>query len=184
MVKLKSLEMLKTGQKAPDFNLKGIDGKTYSLNDFKDAKALLIIFMCNHCPYVKAKHETIINLQAKYKDKGLVVVGINSNESENYPEDSFEGMVETAKEKNFNFVYLHDETQEVAKAYGASCTPDPFLFDSEQKLVYHGRFNDALEPEQEPTTADMDEAISTVLKGKKPKHEFLYSIGCSIKWKK
>ena len=174
MVKLKSLEMLKTGQKALDFSLKGIDGKTYSLNNFKDAKALLIIFMCNHCPYVKAKHETIINLQAKYKDAGLVVVGINSNESENYPEDSFEGMVETAKEKNFNFVYLHDETQEVAKAYGASCTPDPFLFDAEQKLVYHGRLNDALEPEQEPTTADMDEAIATVLEGKKPKHEFLF----------
>ena len=93
-------------------------------------------------------------------------------------------MVETAKEKGFNFIYLHDETQEVGKAYGASCTPDPFLFDSDQKLVYHGRLNNQMEPDQEPTTADMDEAISAVLEGKKPKHEFLYSIGCSIKWKK
>ncbi len=183
MVLLKSLEKLKTGDKAPDFSLKGIDRKTYSLNDFKDAKALLIIFMCNHCPYVKAKQETIKNLQAKYKDKGLIVVGINSNESENYPEDNFEGMVKTAKDKNFNFVYLHDETQKVAKAYGASCTPDPFLFDVKQKLVYHGRFDNALEPGQKATEFDMDEAITAVLKGKKPKHEFLYSIGCSIKWK-
>ena len=183
MVLLKSLERLKIGDKAPDFKLKGIDGKTYSLNNFKDAKALLIIFMCNHCPYVKPKIQTIKNLQVKYKNKGLIVVGINANESENYPEDSFDGMVKTAKEKNFNFVYLHDETQKVAKSYGASCTPDPFLFDSKKKLVYHGRFDDALEPWQTPTTADMDEAIVAVLQGKKPKHEFLYSIGCSIKWK-
>ncbi|MBW2977043.1 thioredoxin family protein [Candidatus Woesearchaeota archaeon] len=184
MVLTKSLERLSTGDKAPDFNLKGIDGKNYTLNYFKDAKALLVIFMCNHCPYVKPKIETIKNLQAKYGEKGLVVVGINPNDPENYPEDSFDGMVNTAKEKNFNFIYLHDETQEVAKSYGASCTPDPFLFDSSKKLVYHGRFDDALEPGQEPTTADMDDAISAVLEGKKPKHEFLYSIGCSIKWRK
>jgi peroxiredoxin len=184
MVLLKSLEKLKTGDKAPDFNLKGIGGKTYSLPDFKDAKALLIVFMCNHCPYVKAKIETIKALQAKFKDKGLIIVGINSNESDNYPEDSFEGMVKTAKEKNFNFVYLHDETQEVGKTYGASCTPDPFLFDSEQKLVYHGRFDNAMEPGQTATEFDMDEAIAAILAGKKPKHEFLFSIGCSIKWRK
>jgi peroxiredoxin len=183
MTLLKSLERLKTGDKAPEFKLKGIDGKEHSLQDFKDAKALLIIFMCNHCPYVKPKIETIKTLQEKYKDKGLIIVGINANESDNYPEDSFEGMIETAKEKDFNFPYLHDATQETAKSYGASCTPDPFLFDSEQKLVYHGRFDDALEPGTTPTTADMDDAIAAVLEGKKPKHEFLFSIGCSIKWK-
>ena len=184
MVLLKSLMKLKTGDKAPDFSLKGIDGKTYSLSNFKDAKALLVIFMCNHCPYVKAKQKTIIGLQNKYKSNGLVVVGINSNESENYPEDNFEGMMKTAKEKSYNFFYLHDEAQEVAKTYGASCTPDPFLFDAKQQLVYHGRFDNALEPGQESTEFDMDEAIQAVLNGKKPKHEFLYSIGCSIKWKK
>jgi len=184
MVLLKSLERLKIGDKAPNFNLKGVDGKTHSLDDFNDAKALLVIFMCNHCPYVKPKIEIIKNLQAKYKNKGLIVVGINANESKNYPEDSFDGMIKTAKEKKINFIYLYDETQETAKSYGASCTPDPFLFDSKKKLVYHGRFDDALEPGQTPTTADMDEAIQSVLSGKKPKHEFLYSIGCSIKWKK
>ncbi|MDP6600171.1 MAG: thioredoxin family protein, partial [Candidatus Woesearchaeota archaeon] len=122
MVLTKSVGNLKAGEKAIDFNLKGIDGKTYSLNNFKDAKALLIIFMCNHCPYVKAKQQMMTDLQAKYKDKGLVIIGINSNESENYPEDNFDGMVETAKEKGLNFIYLHDETQEIGKAYGASCT--------------------------------------------------------------
>src|SRR3990167_992913 len=177
MVLTKSITMLKAGEKAPNFELKGVDGKTYSLSNFKNAKALLIIFMCNHCPYVKAKQKAIIGLQNKYKNRGLVVVGINSNESENYPEDSFKGMIETAKEKGYNFVYLHDETQEVGKAYGASCTPDPFLFDAKQKLVYHGRFDNALEPEQDATEFDMDEAIAAVLAGKKPKHDFLYSIG-------
>ncbi|MEK6949270.1 MAG: thioredoxin family protein, partial [Nanoarchaeota archaeon] len=150
----------------------------------KDAKALLVIFMCNHCPYVKAKTEAIKNLQAKYKGKGLVVVGINSNDAADYPEDSFDGMVKTAKEKSFNFIYLIDETQEIAKAYGASCTPDPFLFDAEKKLAYHGRLNNQMEPSDTPTEHDMDEAINAVLAGKKPKHDFLYSIGCSIKWKK
>ena len=183
MVLTKSVGNLKAGEKAIDFNLKGIDGKNYSLADFKDAKALLIIFMCNHCPYVKAKQQMIIDLQAKYKDKGLVIVGINSNESENYPEDSFDGMVQTAKEKNFNFVYLHDETQEVGKAYGASCTPDPFLFDAEQKLVYHGRLNNRVEPDAQPTEFDMYAAIQAVLEVKQPQHKWLLSLGCSINWK-
>ena len=183
MTLLKSLEKLKTGDKAPDFNLKGIDGKQYSLADFKDVKALLIIFMCNHCPYVKAKQETIVNLQEKFKDKGLVVVGINSNESENYTEDSYENMVKESKEKNFNFHYLHDESQDVAKAYGAVCTPDPFLFDSEQKLVYHGRLNNQMEPDDTATEHDMDKAVAAVLDGNKPEKDFIFSIGCSIKWK-
>ncbi|MBN2454610.1 thioredoxin family protein [Candidatus Woesearchaeota archaeon] len=181
MVLLKSLERLKKGDKAPDFSLIGTDGKTYSLKDFENAKALLIVFMCNHCPYVKPKIPTIKALQEKYGRKGLAVIGINSNESENYPEDSFNGMVEAAK--SFNFPYLHDETQETAKAYGASCTPDPFLFDAEQRLAYHGRFDDALEPGQKATTRDMEEAVEAVLEGKKPRYEFLYSVGCSIKWK-
>ncbi len=184
MVLTKSLGKLKAGDKAPDFCLKGIDGKIYSLSDFKDSKCLLVIFMCNHCPYVKARIETIKNLQSKYKDKGLVVIGINSNDASDYPEDSFNGMIKTSNEKKFNFIYLHDETQGAAKAYGASCTPDPFLFDAGQKLVYHGRFDNALEPGQKAAEFDMDEAIAAVLSGKKPKHDFLYSIGCSIKWKK
>ena len=182
MTLLKSLERLKTGDKAPDFNLKGVDGETHSLADFKDGKALLVVFMCNHCPYVKPKIDTIKNLQSKFKDKGLIVVGINANQSEDYPEDSFEGMVKTSKEKDFNFAYLHDESQEVAKTYGASCTPDPFLFDKEQKLVFHGRIDDALEPGQEVTEYTMDENIAKLLSGKEISNELKPSMGCSIKW--
>lgn len=183
MTLMKSEEKLQIGDKAPDFNLKNVDGENYSLDSFKDAKALLIIFMCNHCPYVKPKLEEIKRLQGKYKDKGLVVVGINSNESENYPEDSYEKMVEISKEKNFNFYYLHDESQEVAKAYDAVCTPDPFLFDSEAKLVYHGRLDDAMNPEDTATNQEMDEVIGALLEGKDTNFEFRPSQGCSIKWK-
>ena len=173
---------LQNGDKAPNFNLKGIDGEMHSLESFK-GKALLIVFMCNHCPFVKAKTEVLRELDESYKDKGLVVVGINSNDAENYPDDSFEKMKEFASEKSFKFAYLVDETQEIAKTYGAVCTPDPFLFDAEQKLAYHGRFNDALTLEAEPTTHDMADAIEALLEGKPVDKPFLPSQGCSIKWK-
>ena len=146
-----------------------------------EGKPLLIIFMCNHCPYVKVKFETIKKLQSDFPQRNIV--GINSNESINYPEDSFDNMVKVAKEKNFNFTYLHDETQEVAKEYGAVCTPDPYLFDSDLKLVYHGRIDNALSPDATPTKHDMHEAVEALLKGEKVEKEFLPSQGCSIKWK-
>jgi len=171
---------LKKGDLAPDFKLKATDGKTYSLDDFK-AKALLIIFMCNHCPYVKPKFKDFIALQNKFKDD-LIVIGINANDAENYPEDSFEKMQEYYENEGFNFYYIQDETQEVAQAYGAVCTPDPFLFDKDRKLVYHGRINNAHGPDQEPTTKDMEDAITAVLEGKEPSKE-QPSMGCSIKWK-
>lgn len=183
MVLLKSEQNLQIGQTAPDFYLKNVNGVYYSLESFKGAKALLIIFMCNHCPYVKPKIKVIKKLQERYKDRGLVVVGINSNESENYPEDSFENMQKISKDQGFNFLYLHDESQEVAKKYGAVCTPDPFLFDSNLKLAYHGRLDDALSPGTKPTRHDMAMAIEKVLNGERPTEEFLPSMGCSIKWK-
>ncbi len=183
MVVMESKETLKIGDKAPDFSLKGVDEKYYSLEDFQDAKALLIIFICNHCPYVKTKIPVIKDLEEKYRDEGLIVVGINPNESVNYPEDSFKNMQKVAKEKDYRFYYLHDETQDVARRYGAVCTPDPFLFDSEQRLAYHGRLDDALNPGAVPTKHDMDEAIALVLKGKPVDRGVLPSRGCSIKWK-
>jgi peroxiredoxin len=183
MVLLDSEPKLKIGERAPDFTLKGVDGRMHSLEEFKGAKAVLVIFMCNHCPYVKAKLEVIKGLAEKYADKGLIVIGINPNESDNYPEDSYENMVRVAREKEFNFHYLHDETQEVAKAYGAVCTPDPFLFDWDFKLVYHGRLDNALSPGQVASQHDMEEAIEGVLSGEKVEKEFLPSMGCSIKWK-
>ena len=180
---LQSKQKLQPGDQAPDFSIKATDGKNYTLTDCKDAKALLIIFMCNHCPYVKPKLETIKQLQAKFKDRGLIVIGINSNDPNYDPDDDFKSMQRIVQEQEFNFVYGVDETQDIAHAYGAECTPDPFLFDAEQKLVYQGRFDDALNPGNTPTTHDMEDAIEAVLQGKKPKQAFLFSLGCSIKWK-
>lgn len=174
---------LKLGDTAPAFSLKGTEGKTYSLQSFKTAKALLVIFMCNHCPFVKPKFETIKNLQAKYKDKGLVVLGINPNDPVKYPDDNFDNMVKIAHEKKFNFYYLWDETQQTAKKYGATCTPDPFLFDAQQILVYHARIDDAHGPDKVPTTHEMDDAIAELLKTGKVTVKQLPSMGCSIKWK-
>ncbi|MBI2583262.1 MAG: thioredoxin family protein [Candidatus Aenigmarchaeota archaeon] len=175
---------LKHGDKAPSFTLKGTDGKVHFLNEFRTSKALLVVFMCNHCPFVKHKIETIVELHREFADKGLAVVGINSNDPANYPEDDFEGMKAFAKEHGIEFPYLIDETQAVAKAYGASCTPDPFLFDAQFKLAYHGRFDDALSPGSRPTTAEMKEAIEQLIEGKDVSIQWKPSIGCSIKWKK
>lgn len=180
MVKTPSSQTLQTGQKAPDFSLKGVDGKKHSLQNF-NAKALLLVFMCNHCPYVHARLGDIIALQEKFKDS-LQVVGINSNDP-NYEGEGFENMVRFAKEQKINFPYLFDETQNVARAYGAVCTPDPFLFDTGKKLVFHGRINDAMEPEQKPRTQVMEINVRKLLNGEKIEKTFDPSIGCSIKWK-
>ena len=173
---------LKKGEKAPDFSLPATDGKTYSLSDFKDVKALLIIFMCNHCPYVKPKIEEMKRITADYKDKGLVVVGINPNDENYIPEDSFDNMKKVVEEKGINFIYLRDESQEIARAYGASCTPDPFLFDSEHKLIFHSRIDD--KHSDEPVNKhEMHEAIGQFLETGKISLKESPSMGCSIKWK-
>lgn len=181
MVKTESSQNLKTGQKAPDFNLIGVDGKLYSLNDFK-SKTLLVIFMCNHCPFVKASINDIIDLQSHFKEDELRIVGINSNDPE-YEEEGFENMKKFAHEYKINFPYLLDETQEIAKTYGAVCTPDPYLFDMEKRLVFHGKINDANTPESKPTRDIMKENIQKVLMDEKIVKDFDPSIGCSIKWK-
>ncbi len=175
---------LKQGERAPYFKLMGVDGKFYSKDDFKNKKALLIIFMCNHCPYVKAKIKLINELHANYSNKNVAVVGISSNDAIQYPDDSFENMKLFAQEHNIEYPYLYDETQEVAQKYGAQCTPDPFLFDENFELAYHGRLNDAMSPEAKATSNDMKSAIESVLRKKKPETFFVPSIGCGIKWKK
>ncbi len=181
MVKTESSQILKIGNKAPNFHLIGVDGKIYSLNDF-NSKTLLIIFICNHCPFVKARINDIVNLQNKFDVKELQIVGINSNDP-NYEDEGFENMKKFNNEYNLNFPYLIDETQEIAKLYGAVCTPDPFLFDHERKLVFHGRINDSMTPESEPTKQIMEENIQRILDGKPIEKNFDPSIGCSIKWK-
>ncbi len=180
MALTQSFQKLNNGDKAPDFSLQGTDGKTYSLADFKDKESLLIVFMCNHCPYVKAKIGAIVQLHEKYKDK-VAVVGINSNDP-GYEGEGMENMKGFARERNIGFPYLFDDTQKVARAYGATCTPDPFLFDKEQKLVFHGRIDDALEPGQDVTERTMDENIQKLLRGEEIGRAFKPSMGCSIKW--
>ena len=182
MVLLESKVSLKTGDSAPDFELLGIDDKNHSLNDYKEFKGLLVIFICNHCPYVKAKIEAIKEVHAKFSDK-IALVGINSNDSIKYPDDSFESMKTVSKEKQIEFDYLVDETQEIAKKYGAVCTPDPFLFDSERKLIFHGRIDNAMNPDATSTHKVMIENIEKFLNGEKIEKDFDPSIGCSIKWK-
>jgi len=182
MVLLKSEVVLKTGSKAPDFSLRGVDGKKHSLADYKNYDGLLVIFMCNHCPYVQAHFDAIKEVDQKFKGK-VAVVGINSNDPTNYPDDSYDSMKKIAKEKGFKFDYLVDETQEVARRYGAVCTPDPFLFDKEQKLIFHGRIDNAMKPEDTATEKTMIKNIEKFLLGQKIEKDFDPSIGCSIKWK-
>jgi peroxiredoxin len=182
MVLLESKVSLQTGDMAPDFELLGIDDKQHSLTSYKDYKGLLVIFICNHCPYVKAKIDAIKEIHEKFKDR-IALVGINSNDSTEYPDDSFENMKIIAQEKEIKFDYLVDGDQEIAKRYGAVCTPDPFLFDSERKLVFHGRIDNAMKPEDTATEKTMIDNIQKFLGGEKIEKDFDPSIGCSIKWK-
>jgi peroxiredoxin len=177
--------MLPLGTQAPPFSLVNIDGRTVSLEDFSDAPALVVIFMCNHCPYVKHLADALAGFTAEYMAKGVAVVGISSNDVPNYPADSPEQMVAEAEQRGYQFPYLYDETQEVAHAYRAACTPDFYLFDGDLRLVYRGQF-DASRPESgiPITGSDLGAAIDAVLAGKKPLAEQTPSIGCNIKWKR
>jgi peroxiredoxin len=182
MVKMASSpQVLKTGSRAPDFTLKGVDGMMHSLGDYK-SKTTLVVFISNHCPYVKARISDIVALQSRFKPSELQVVGINSNDP-NYKDEGFDNMIIFARQNKLNFPYLIDESQDVARAYGAVCTPDPFLFDADRSLVFHGRINDALEPEVNPTVPVMENNVRKLLGGEKIEKDFDPSIGCSIKWK-
>jgi peroxiredoxin len=176
--------MLPLGTKAPDFSLPNVDGIILSLRDFQQAPALLVIFMCNHCPYVKHVATALAKLTTEYQAKGVAVVGINSNDVASYPADSPEQMAAEVKQRGYTFPYLFDETQEVAIAYRAACTPDFYLFDGEQKLAYRGQM-DASRPDSgiPVTGTDLRAALDAVLVGRKPAIEQRPSIGCNIKWK-
>ena len=180
-----SIDVLEKGDVAPSFELDGVDGETHTLADYPDNEAVLVVFTCNHCPYAKAKFDLMNDIAAEYDD--VAVIGINSNDAEEYPDDSFEAMQDRVEDGVIQFdAYLFDESQEVAKAYGAVCTPDPFLFekvDGEFQLVYHGRLDDALNPDDEPSEFYIREAIESVLAGEDVDLEFLVSRGCTIKWK-
>jgi len=182
MVLLESLNIPMKSQ-AHDFNLPGIDDADHSLESYNDAKVLVLIFMCNHCPYVQGVIQRLINLQEDFKDKKVQFVGINSNESDNYPEDSFEKMSDYAKEWGLNFPYLHDESQKVAKIYKAQCTPDIFVYDSERKLAYHGRIDDNWQHEDQVTSQELKAALDALVNDEKVAEKQNPSMGCGVKWK-
>jgi len=176
--------MLPLGTKAPDFRLPGPSGKAVSLADLKDAPALVVIFMCNHCPYVKHVRDGLAKLARDYRPRSVAVVGINANDVANYPDDSPARMAEEAAAAGYIFPYLHDETQAVAKAYRAACTPDLYLFDKDQRLVYRGQLDDSRPGKGLPVTGkDMRAALDAVLAGNPVSPIQTPSIGCNIKWK-
>lgn len=174
---------LKIGSRAPGFSLPAVDGKFYSLNSFLDKKILVIIFSCNHCPYVQAYEQRIIEIQKEFENRGVQIIAINSNDDIKYPEDSFEEMKKRAADKNFNFPYLRDETQEVARSYGATHTPQIFLFDENRKLRYEGKIDDNWQEPEKVKSRYLRDAILEVLEGKEVSVPETFSIGCTIKWK-
>lgn len=183
MVLTESSRKLQTGQPAPAFSLSGTDGRIHSLKEFEQASALVVFFMCNHCPYVLAKLPAMKKLYDTYRPRNVAFVGINSNNNPDYPDDDFEHMKRFVADNQIRFPYLFDDSQNVARSYGAACTPDPFVFDSSMRLAYHGRIDDALSPEAQPTTPDLAHALDDLLMGKLPTGGFKPSRGCSIKWR-
>ena len=195
MVALDSKDVLERGDAAPDFELRGTDGETYTIADFESYDALLVVFTCNHCPYAKANFEEMNRLADEFDS--VAVVGINSNDETAYPDDDFEGMVDLVEDGTIQWdAYLRDEDQSTAADYGAMCTPDPFLFvntarkrsllaaeDGRFRLAYHGRLTDATDPDAEPTDREMHGHIDDLLDDGPVSDDFTPSRGCSIKWR-
>ncbi|MCF7845647.1 MAG: thioredoxin family protein [Candidatus Peribacteraceae bacterium] len=180
MILTESVKGLENTQ-APNFDLPATDGKNYSLESFQEAKVLVIIFMCNHCPYVLAVLERLNALAEEFSSRGVAFVGINSNDATDYPDDSFGKM----QDLPVKFTYLRDESQEVATRYHAVCTPDIFVFDSERKLAYHGRIDDNWKEPDQVTEQELKQALEKILTGETiPREEQNPSMGCSIKWKR
>ena len=175
--------MVPLGTAAINFKLPGVDGKEYSLQSFAAYKVLVIIFMCNHCPYVKAVIQRLIDLQKEVLGQGVRLVGINCNDAIKYPDDSFESMYRVSKVWGMNFPYLFDESQEVAKTYDAVCTPDIYVYGKEKKLLYRGRIDDNWEKPDKVAHRDLEQAIEYILEEKEVPGEQIPSMGCSIKWK-
>lgn len=183
-------QMTELGSQAPDFDLPAtnpsaddVEGTTRSLDDYDDAEALVIVFMCNHCPYVKHVEDALIETVRDYQGRGVQFVGICSNDPERYPDDSFERMTERAQEKNYPFPYLQDESQEVARTYGAVCTPDFFVYDADRALAYRGRFDETRPNHGEATGRDLRQALDELLEDGDVHIDQKSSMGCNIKWK-
>jgi len=183
-VTLTPSNMIDLGSTAPDFQLPDTDGNLVSLADFESHKGLLVIFMCNHCPYVKHIRAALADFARRNEPKGLAVVGINANDASTHPADSFEKMAEEVQAVGYTFPYLHDETQEIARAYRALCTPDLFLYDRDRRLVYRGQFDDSRPGNNvEVTGKDIQSAVDALLGDRDIRQDQKPSVGCNIKWK-
>lgn len=177
-------QMLPLGTQAPAFRLPDPSGRMVSLDDFPEAKGLLVVFMCNHCPFVKLMREELARLGHELRARGVAMVGINSNDADKYPDDSPSRMQDEIEAFGYVFPYLVDATQEVAKAYQAACTPDFFLFDGQRTLVYRGQLDDSRPGNGKPVTGkDLRAAIDALLEGREVPPEQVPSIGCNIKWR-
>jgi peroxiredoxin len=176
--------MIELGSKAPDFQLPATDGSLVSLADFESHKGLLVIFMCNHCPYVKHIRRALAEFADRNMSPDLAIVGINSNDATAYPADSPEKMIEEVEDAGYHFPYLYDESQDIAKAYCAACTPDFFLFDEPRRLVYRGQFDDSRPGNDIAITgADLQAAVDALLEGRDISLQQTPSVGCNIKWR-
>lgn len=170
------------GNDCPDFTLPATDGKTYALKDFPRGQPLVVMFICNHCPYVQAIEDRLITLGHDLKKQNVPVIAICSNDDKSHPEDSFENLKKRAEEKSYPFPYLHDKTQTVAHRFGAVCTPDFFVYDKNHQLAYRGRLDDSWKDPQKVTRRELFEAVQTLLLDAKVSDEQTASMGCSIKW--
>jgi peroxiredoxin len=176
--------MLPLGTEAPGFALPDAAGNLVSLSDFEEAKTLVVVFMCNHCPFVKHVIDGLVKLAKEYQSRGVAFVGINANDVDEFPEDRPEKMAEFAREKGIAFPYLYDETQDVAKQYHAACTPDFFVFDENRRLVYRGQMDDSRPGSNVPVTGvDLRAALDAILAEEPVPEEQKPSMGCNIKWK-
>lgn len=174
---------LELGAQPPEFSLPATDGKTYSIADFADAKVLVVFFTCNHCPYVLGSDELTRASAEKYAPRGVTFVAINSNDTEVHPDDDFDHMVKRMEEQKFPWVYLRDESQDVARAYGALRTPHFYVFDSDRNLVYTGRGVDSPKDPEKNTVNDLDRALEEVVSGKSVSVPLTNPIGCNVKWR-
>jgi peroxiredoxin len=175
------------GTPCPDFRLPAVDGKTYTREDFGAAPVLVVMFICNHCPYVQAVEDRLIALARELEPRNVQFVGICANDPISYPDDSFDKLAERWRKKGYGFPYLHDEAQDVARAFGAVCTPDIFVYDRQKdgsrRLAYRGRIDDSWKDPSKVTRRDLRDALEALLEGRQPSPEQRPSLGCSIKWR-